>query len=117
MDLSPAGGGTLLQTQRNTQERDVAMLTTDMTQLCREIVGMRKRRGEMMNAMARAAQDRRHSVNELCLQFHSARMAMSQRAKGARLAFLKALKHTVSAQQQAMRSDLAGVRKAWAGQA
>jgi len=93
------------------------MLTDDMTRLCGEILALRHNRDDLMNHLARESRDRSQSVAGLCGQFASMRAAMAQRTKSERLLFLQNLKTTVAAGQRAVQSDLAGVRRAWAGRA
>ena len=91
------------------------MLTDDMTRLCGEIVSLRKRRGELLDSLERESKARRASVSGMCEQFANARAEMGRSTKSDRLSFLRNLQHTVQMQQRAMQSDLAGVRRAWAG--
>ena len=91
------------------------MLTDDMTRLCDEIVAMRKMRGSMMSELQHGAKGLKHTITKLCAHFGRARTAMAKRTKHERVAFLNNLKHSVGAQRQEMRDDLAGARKAWAG--
>lgn len=91
------------------------MLTEDMTRLCEEIVTLRTRRGELREALQRDSNDRRESVSGLCQQFADDRAEMARRAKSERRSFLRHLRHQVHAVRREMRSDLAGVRKAWVG--
>ena len=91
------------------------MLTDEMTRLCGEIVALRTRRGELLNSLDRDSKARRASVSDLCGQFTSARAGMARRTKDDRLCFLRNLRHAVHTQQRAIRSDLAGARRAWAG--
>ena len=93
------------------------MLTEEMTRLCGEIVAMRTRRGELLKTLESDSQERRESVSDLCRQFHKARAGMARRTHHDRVSFLRHLKHGVHAQRRELRSDLAGVRKAWAGAA
>jgi hypothetical protein len=91
------------------------MLTEEMTRLCGEIVALRAGRGELLKALECESRDRRESVSELCRQFHKARAGMARRMQHDRMSFLRNLRHGVNAQRQELRSDLAGVRRAWAG--
>ena len=93
------------------------MLTEEMTRLCGEIVAMRTHRGELLKTLARESRDRSAAVADLCGQFHKARAGMARRTHHERASFLRNLRHGVHAQQREMRSDLAGVRRAWAGKA
>lgn len=93
------------------------MLTNDMNRLCNEILDLRNKRDVLVSELVRGGKDRRHSVLELCGHFTSARAGMARRTKADRLTFLHNLKRAVSAQRRDMRTDLAGVRKAWAGRA
>ena len=93
------------------------MLTDDMTRLCAEIVAMRKCRGELLDALERGSKDRRQCVSSLCEQFAGARAGMARRTKKDRQAFLHHLRRTVNSVRSEMRSDLAGVRRAWSGRA
>jgi hypothetical protein len=93
------------------------MLTEQMTGLCAEIVAMRTRRGELLKALEGDSKDRREAVSDLCKQFHKARTGMARRMHHDRVSFLRHLKHGVNVQRRELRSDLAGVRKAWANAA
>jgi len=93
------------------------MLTDDMTHLCVEIRALRSNRDELMNHLARESRDRRRSVASQCEQFASRRAAMARGTKSQRISFLQNLKRTIAAERHAMQTDLAGVRKAWAGRA
>jgi hypothetical protein len=93
------------------------MLTDDMTHLCGEILALRNDRDDFMNHLALESRDRSQSVARLCGQFASIRAAMARRTKSERIAFLHNLKRTVAAGRRAVQSDLAGVRKVWAGRA
>jgi hypothetical protein len=94
-----------------------AMLTDDMKHLCGEILALRNNRDDLMNHLARESRDRSKAVAGLCGQFASMRAAMGRRTKSERMSFLNNLKRTVAAQQRAVQSDLAGVRRIWAGRA
>ncbi len=91
------------------------MLTDDMTRLCGEIVALRKRRGELLNDLEHESKARRVSVSGMCEQFGNARAEMGRSTKNDRVCFLRDLQHQVHAQQHAVQSDLAGVRRVWAG--
>ena len=91
------------------------MLTDDMTRLCDEIVAMRKARGVMMTELQHGAKALTHSVTKLCAHFGRVRATMAKRTNHERLAFLNNLKRSVGAERRAMRDDLAGARRAWAG--
>ena len=93
------------------------MLTDDMTKLCGEILALRRNRGDLINHLARESRDRSQSVAGLCGQFAGMRAAMARRTKSERLSFLHNLKRTVAAERRALQSDLAGVRRVWAGRA
>jgi len=93
------------------------MLTEDMTRLSGEIVSMRKMRGSMMGQMHNEATARKQAVAEMCSQMGEARVAMAQRTKNERMAFLSGLRRSVGAQCREIRNDLAGARRAWAGKA
>ena len=93
------------------------MLTEEMTNLCGEIVAMRTRRGALLKALESESNERREAVSDLCKQFHKARMGMARRTHHERVSFLRHLRHGVNVQRRELRSDLAGVRKAWAGKA
>jgi hypothetical protein len=93
------------------------MLTDDMKNLCGEILALRNERDDLMNHLARESRDRSQAVAGLCTQFANMRAAMGRRTKNERVSFLHNLKRTVSAERRAVQSDLAGVRKAWAGRA
>ena len=93
------------------------MLTDDMTHLCGEILALRNERDDLMNHLARESRDRSQAVAGLCGQFASMRAAMGRRTKHERMSFLHNLKRTVAAERRAVQSDLAGVRRVWAGRA
>lgn len=93
------------------------MLTEEMTHLCEEIVALRARRGELLKTLEGEGRDRKESVASLCAQFSKARAGMARRTHHDRMSFLRNLRHGVNAQRREMRSDLAGVRRAWAGKA
>jgi hypothetical protein len=93
------------------------MLTDDMTRLCGEILALRNNRDDLMNHLARESRDRSQSVAELCGQLASMRAAMARRTKGERISFLHNLNRTVASARSAVQSDLAGVRRVWAGRA
>ena len=92
------------------------MLTEDMTRLSGEIVSMRRMRGSMMGQMHTDATARKQAVAEMCSQMGEARLTMAQRTKTERMAFLNGLRRAVGAQCREVRNDLAGARRAWAGQ-
>jgi len=91
------------------------MLTEDMTRLCGEILAMRGMRDSMMTELQSEAKGRNRAVVELCAHFGRARTTMAKRTKNDRVAFLNDLKRSVGAQRRDMRNDLAGARRAWAG--
>jgi len=91
------------------------MLTGEMTRLCAEIVSERRCREELMDALERESRARSASVSSMCAQFADARAAMGRNTKSDRETFMHNLRNTVHTQQQAIQSDLAGVRRAWAG--
>ena len=91
------------------------MLTDDMKRLCDEIHAMRKTRGSLMNELQRDTKGLKQTVAKLCAHFGRARMTMAKRTKHERVAFLNGLKRSVGAHREAMRDDLAGARRAWAG--
>jgi hypothetical protein len=93
------------------------MMTEEMTRLCGEIVALRTDRGELLKTLECESQDRRESVADLCAQFHKTRAGMARRTQHDRMSFLRHLRHGVNAQRREMRSDLARVRRAWAGKA
>ena len=93
------------------------MLTEQMTSLCAEIVAMRTRRGELLKTLESESKDRREAVSDLCKHFHKARVGMGKRMHHDRMSFLRTLRHSVNVQRRELRSDLAGVRKVWAGKA
>jgi hypothetical protein len=91
------------------------MLTDHMTRLCREIVTLRGMRASAMHDLQNDTQERRQAVEEFCSHLHDDRIAMASQAKKERLTFLKGVRHSVEAQRRAMKHDLSGARKAWAG--
>jgi hypothetical protein len=93
------------------------MLTEEMTRLCGEIVALRTHRGELLKTLGCETRDRSAAVADLCRQFHKARAGMARRMHHERASFLRNLRQGVNAQRREMSSDLAGVRRAWAGKA
>ena len=91
------------------------MLTDDMTRLCGEILAMRRMRGSLVNELQSDTKERKQAVVELCAHLGRARTTMAKRTKDERVAFLDGLKRSVGAQRQDTRNDLAGARRAWAG--
>lgn len=90
-------------------------LTSAMSQLCGEIVGMRKARHSFNRELAHESMQRRAAVKEMCAHHTSARMGMARKTKQARLAFLNGLQREVYEHCQALRQDLTGARRAWMG--
>lgn len=93
------------------------MLTDEMTRLCGEIVALRTHRGEMMESLQRDSSERREMVSNLCKQFHSAHLERMNKTRAELHSFLRRLRQEVNTQRKAMRSDLAGARRVWAGSA
>lgn len=91
------------------------MLTDDMTRLRREIFSMRRRRADLMNDLQSGATERKEAVTEVCSRMSNARAAMAVQTRKDRMAFLKGLQRSVATERRAMRTDLAGARRVWAG--
>ena len=92
------------------------MLTDDMTRLCREIVDLRGMRASAMKNLQNDTEERKQAVAEVCSQMHDDLKAMASRTKKERMTFLKGVRRSVNAQLRETRHDLAGARKAWAGE-
>jgi ATP-dependent Clp protease ATP-binding subunit ClpA len=90
-------------------------LLEDMTRLCGEIRALHGSRQTFRKELAEGNREREKDVAEMCADFAGTQARMAQRMRAGRLTFLKNLKKTVSGQQQAMRSDIAGARRAWQG--
>jgi hypothetical protein len=90
-------------------------LLEDMTRLCGEIHTLRGSRQTFRRELADGNRDREKDVAEMCGDFSATQTRMAERMRAGRLAFLKKLKHNVSRQQRDMRTDIAAVRRAWAG--
>lgn len=93
------------------------MFTEESTRLCGEIVAMRKMRGDLMNQLHSEFRERAQAVSAFCSGLTDMRKTMAKNAKQEREVFLNNLKQVIAAQQHALRSDLAGARRAWAGKA
>ncbi len=91
------------------------MMTDDMTRLCAEIVGMRRRREQLLDDLAAGSNQLSQSVSNLCSHFASDRAAMARETRADRGAFLHKLQNTVNQHLRETRSDLEGARRAWAG--
>ena len=90
-------------------------LLEDMTRLSEEIQALRGSRRAFRKELADGNRDREKDVAEMCADFAGTQARKAERMRAGRLAFLKNLKRTVSAQQREMRSDIAAARRAWAG--
>ena len=90
-------------------------LTNHVTQLCGEIVSNRNQRHALNESLAQETRHRRASVSDMCADFAGLRHGMARRTLRERRAFLANLRRAVHTQRCGMQTDLAGVRKAWAG--
>jgi hypothetical protein len=90
-------------------------LLEDMTRLCGEIHTLRGSRQTFRKELADGNREREKDVAEMCADFAGTQARMAERMRVGRFTFLKSLKQTVSGQQRAMRSDIAGARRAWGG--
>lgn len=93
----------------------MGVLTDHMTRLTGEIVSMREARHTLNRNLAQEATFRAHAVRRMCDNFFTERTAAAREHKKERLAFVDTIQRMVSAHRNAVRSDLAGVRQAWAG--
>lgn len=91
------------------------MIADDMTRLSEEIVAMRGRRDQMLEGLAAGSNDLRRSITDLCRHYGCERVQMAKAAHADRGAFVHNLKEHVNQHLRETRSDLAGVRRAWAG--
>lgn len=89
------------------------MLTDDMTRLQGDIVALRNMRNSLINELEQGHRDRKRTISEMCVHFHDARSSMARAAKAARQAALHNLRRAIAAGRQAVRSDVAGVRRVW----
>lgn len=91
------------------------MIAEDMTRLYEEIVAMRSRRSELLDELADGSNDLRRSMSDMCRHFGRDRATMARETTASREAFLHNLKNHVNQHLRETRSDLDGVRRAWAG--
>jgi hypothetical protein len=87
----------------------------DMTRLCGEIRVLHGSRQTFRKELAEGNRERERDVAEMCADFAGSQARTAERMRDGRFAFLKDLKQTVSGQQRAIRTDLAGARRAWGG--
>jgi ATP-dependent Clp protease ATP-binding subunit ClpA len=92
-------------------------LLEDMTRLCGEIRTLHESRQTFRKELADGNREREKDVAEMCADFTGTQARMAERMRAGRLIFLKNLKQSVRGQQRAMRSDIAGARRAWQGRA
>jgi hypothetical protein len=90
-------------------------LLEDINRLCGEIRTLHGSRERFRKELADGNREREKDVAEMCADFAGGQARMAERMRAGRFAFLKDLKLTVSGQQRAMRSDIAGARRAWGG--
>jgi hypothetical protein len=90
-------------------------LLEDMTRLAGEIRVLHGGRQAFRGELAERNGERQVGVFEMCADFADTQARAATRAKDGRLAFLKALRRTVSGLQREVRADLAAARRAWAG--
>ena len=100
---------------RHGTEKGVSMIADDMTRLSEEIVALRSRRGQILEGLAAGSNEVRRSMLDLCRHFARQRAQMARGTRADRGAFLHNLKNHVNQHLRQTRSDLAGVRRAWAG--
>ena len=89
------------------------MLTDDMTRLQGDIVALRNMRNSLINELEQGNRDRKHAISELCAHFHNTRSGMARTTKAARAAGMQNLRRVVAAAREAVKSDVAGVRRVW----
>ena len=90
-------------------------LTSHVAQLCDEIVSSRNQRRALNQSLAQETRHLKTAVSDMCADFAGLRHGMARSALNERQAFLANLRHAVRTQRCDMQTDLAGVRKAWAG--
>jgi flagellar biosynthesis chaperone FliJ len=86
-----------------------------VAQLCGEIVSSRNQRHALNQSLAQETLHRKASVSDMCSDFADLRHGMARATLNERQAFLANLRNAVQTQRSDMQTDLAGVRKAWAG--
>ena len=91
----------------------MGVLTEHMTHLCGEIRAMRRARQALMRELAHGTRRRRDMVLEMRNSFSMAHADMAKSGRANRHAFVSNLRREVARQRQDLRSDLAGVRRAW----
>ena len=90
-------------------------LTSHVAQLCGEIVSSRNQRHALNQSLAQETLHRKAFVSDMCSDFAGLRHGMARTTLNERQAFLANLRRAVRTQRCDMQTDLAGVRKAWAG--
>ena len=90
-------------------------LTSHVAQLCGEIVSSRNQRHALNENLAQETRHLKTAVSDMCADFAGLRRGMARSALNERQAFLANLRRAVHTQRCDMQTDLAGVRKAWAG--
>ncbi len=90
-------------------------LTNAMNRLCGEIRTLRRTRHTLMSELARSTRQRRKMVSEMRAGFARAHARLAKDRRADRSTFLRDLRMTVAREQQELRADLAGVRRAWCG--
>jgi hypothetical protein len=93
----------------------VGKFLEDMTRLCGEIRTLHESRQTFRKELAGGNRERERDVAEMCADFAGTQARTAERMRAGRFTFLNHLKQTVSGQQRAMRSDIAGARRAWGG--
>jgi len=91
----------------------VGKLTDEMTRLCEEIQMLRTEREDLKKELEDETKARQVDVLGSCAAFAD---ALDRKAKGARqsrMNFLNDLRHSVTEQKRAVRSDLEMVRRVW----
>lgn len=94
----------------------MGVFTEQMSHLCGEIRSLRGARHAFIRELARETKHRCQMVHEMCGSFSRAHAAAARNGRAERHAFLSALRHEVARQRQEFRADMAGARRAWAGQ-
>ena len=91
------------------------MLTEDMTRLSSEIGGLRQKRTSMIQELVDGNRQRHEAISEFRSNVSWNTKAVANALRDKRVTGLNHLRQEVFSARQAVKDDLAGVRKAWAG--
>ena len=93
------------------------MLTEDMTRLSSEIGGLRRQRASLIQQLVDGKRQRREFISDFRSNIQCDSKAVTDALREKRTTGLNHLKQQVSSVRRAMKDDLTGVRKVWAGRA